>query len=396
MEELARHKDRAHHRFVLYILGFLFTLQAVLPAYITSTFLSGLTGEKYVGLVYTVAAFFAIVTFLFIPKVLKKIGNYHVMVVMLTVQLGALLGMAYAHSTVLILCLFVAGFVSGAITGFTMDIFLENYSSERNVGKVRGFFNTSANLAWIIAPLITSFILTDSQYWQVFIAAAFIILPVMVLLNTNLRHFKDPSYRELPLRQTLKDLWHNENIFGSFMVSFLMQFFFSWMVVYTPIYLHNHIGFAWSELGIMFSIILLPFVILEIPLGRLADARWGEKEIMSIGFIIMALATGMIPFITTKSFWLWTITLLFTRIGATMVEIGSETYFFKKIDGTSVNFMSLYRTMRPFAYLIGPALATAIFAGLNYFHFSFGSIFLVLAILMFYGVRWSLALEDTK
>ena len=79
-----------------------------------------------------------------------------------------------------------------------------------------------------------------------------------------------------------------------------------------------------------------------------------------------------------------------------MVEIGSETYFFKKIDGSSVNFMSLYRTMRPWSYVIGPILATAALATLNQFGFDFGYIFLILGILMFYGLRWSLALEDTR
>ncbi len=79
-----------------------------------------------------------------------------------------------------------------------------------------------------------------------------------------------------------------------------------------------------------------------------------------------------------------------------MVEIGSETYFFKKIDGSSVNFMSLYRTMRPWSYVVGPVLATGTLWILGRFGFDFGYIFLVLGILMFYGLRWSLALEDTK
>jgi len=389
-------KDRSHHRFVLYILGFLFTFQAVLPAYIFSTFLSRFVGEQNVGLIYTTAAIVTIVVFALIPRIIERVGNYHTTVIMLTLQLGAFLTMAYSTSTWLILLAFVASFTANSITNFTLDEFLENYSTGNIIGKVRGIFLTSANTAWIVAPLVTGFILKDSQYWQVFVAAAFFVLPVMMILNTNLRHFRDPKYREMSLKQAVGDVWRDENIFGSFMVNFIMQLFFSWMVIYAPLYLHQHIGFSWAEIGIMFSIMLLPFVLIEEPLGKLADTRWGEKEILSIGFIIMAISTSLIAFIEKKEFWIWTSILFATRVGAAMVEVGSETYFFKKIDGSSVNFMSLYRTMRPWSYVIGPILATGTIATLTHFGFDFGYVFLVLGILMFYGLRWSLALEDTK
>lgn len=389
-------KDKSHHRFVLYILGFLFTFQAVLPAYVFSTFLSKFVGEQKVGLLYALAAMVTIVTFAVIPRIIEKLGNYHATVIMLTLQLGAFLTMAYAQTSWLILLAFIASFTANAITNFTLDAFLENYSSENIIGKVRGIFLTSANMAWIVAPLVTGFILSDNQYWQIFVTAAFLILPVMVILNTNLRHFRDPKYKEIPLKEAVREVWRDENIFGSFMVSFIMQLFFSWMVIYTPLYLHQHIGFSWAEIGTMFSIMLLPFVLIEEPLGKLADTRWGEKEIISIGFIIMAISTSLIAFIEKKEFWIWTGILFITRIGAAMVEIGSETYFFKKIDGSSVNFMSLYRTMRPWSYVVGPILATATLTLLNHFGFDFGYIFLVLGILMFYGLRWSLALEDTR
>lgn len=389
-------KDKSHHRFVLYILGFLFTFQAVLPAYVFSTFLSKFVGEQKVGLLYALAAIATIAVFAIIPRVIEKLGNYHATVIMLTLQLGAFLTLAYATSTWLILLAFVASFTANAITNFTLDEFLENYSTENIVGKVRGIFLTSANMAWIVAPLVTGFILSDGQYWQIFVAAAFLILPVMVILNSNLRHFRDPKYKEMPVKEAVREVWRDKNIFSSFMVSFIMQLFFSWMVIYSPLYLHQYIGFSWAEIGVMFSIILLPFVLIEEPLGKLADTRWGEKEILSVGFIIMAISTNLIAFIDTKAFWVWTSVLFVTRVGAAMVEIASETYFFKKIDGSSVNFMSLYRTMRPWSYVVGPILATGTLWVLTRSGLGFGYIFLVLGIIMIYGVRWSLALEDTR
>ena len=83
--------------------------------------------------------------------------------------------------------------------------------------------------------------------------------------------------------------------------------------------------------------------------------------------------------------------LFITRIGASMVEIMSETYFFKKIDSSQIQIISVFRTAKPFAYVIGPVVATAL---LYFVEFKF--IFMVLGFLMFYGLRFSLALKDTR
>ena len=175
------------------------------------------------------------------------------------------------------------------------------------------------------------------------------------------------------------------------MINFLLQFFFTWMVIYTPIYLHQYIGFSWREIGIIFSIMLLPFVILEIPLGRLADTRYGEKEMLAIGFIVMAVSTGLVSFIPVKDMALWIVLLFLTRVGASTVEVMSETYFFKKIDPDKVHIMSAFRMLRPLSYTISPiaAMILLFFIPLQY-------LFIPLAFLLFYGVRYSLTLEDTR
>jgi MFS family permease len=384
-------KLKSHNRFVIYILGFLFTLHYTLPVYISSTFLNQFTSVKIVGLIYTIASFLTILVFFLMPKILGKIGNYRTATVLLIIEFISLIGLSDSSNVCFIFTFFIASFIAVAIINFNMDIFLENLSSSVDVGKIRGFFLTSANLAWIVAPIITSFILTNADYWKIYLAAAALIIPVLFLFSSNLKTFKDPSYTTVPVIKTIKQIWQNKNILGSFMTGFLLQFFYAWMVIYMPIYLHDYIGFDWNQLGIMFAIMLLPFIFIEIPLGRLADSRWGEKEIMTIGFIITGMATGLITFITTKNFYTWTTLLFITRIGASMVEIMTETYFFKKIDGTSVNFISFYRTLRPWAYVISPIIATIIFSITR-----FEYIFVILGFIMLYGIRFSLSIEDTK
>jgi hypothetical protein len=53
--------------------------------------------------------------------------------------------------------------------------------------------------------------------------------------------------------------------------------------------------------------------------------------------------------------------------------------------------MSFYRTVRPIAYVIAPIAASLLFVALD-----LKGLFVILGILMLYGIRHSLALEDTK
>src|SRR3989338_296705 len=378
--------------FVIYLLGFLFTLHAALPSYVNSTFMARFTSENFVGIMYTLSALITIAAFIVVPKILRKFGNYKTIMGMLVVDFVSIIGLTFTHNNFLISVFFITSFVTVALIGFNIDIFLESFSRNSTTGKTRGTFLSTANTAWIIAPLVGSMILTDGDYWKIFLAAALLILPILFFVHNNLKKFKDPEYKIIPLKNTAGEIARNKDIRDIFIVGFLLQFFYSWMVIYTPIYLYTHIGFSWREIGIIFSIMLLPFVLTEAPLGRLADRRWGEKEVMSIGFIVMAISTGLIAFIEIKSIALWAALLFITRIGAAMVEIMSETYFFKKVHSSKADIISFFRTMRPWAYIISPILATALFS----VDLPIKYIFIFLAVIMFLGLHWSLELKDTK
>ena len=393
-------KAKASKAFVIYILGFLFVLHVTLPVYINSTFLSHFTGEQNIGLVYSIGSLLTILFFSLVPGIMERIGNYRTILWLLIIEVVSLVGLAYgdtfgtpADIIWLVVPAFIVSFVAIAVINFNIDVFLENFIDREHVGRVRGVYLTILNIAWLAGQFILARVAEiQFDFWKVYLASAFLLIPVIFIIRAHLRDFVDPLYTKTPLWRTIKEVWADKNILGIFMCSFLMQFFFAWMVIYSPIYLHDHIGFSISSMSDIFTIMLLPFVLIELPLGRLADSTFGEKEIMSIGFIVAAIATGVMALIVAPTFAIWAVVLFFTRVGASMVEIMSETYFFKKVTTVNVNTVSLFRTMRPFAYLVSPLIATIL---LTFLHMPIKYLFVVLALLMFYGLRFSLALEDT-
>ena len=376
---------------LLYLANFILSFHLFFVLYTKSSFLSGFVEKSTMGLIWIAGSMLGILALTLAPSALRKFGNYKVLVYLSFVEMISFLLLALSKSTELILAAFVVHTIVYPLIIFNLDIFLESYTKkESTTGSIRGTFLTTTNSALIIAPLLAGFILTNGDYWKIYLLSAVLLVPFIFIIS-KFQSFKDPVYNNFKTIENLKYIWKNKNLYRIFMSQFILRFFFTWMVIYLPIYLHEYIGFSWTEFGIMTSIMLLPFVMLEIPAGKIADGWMGEKEMLSIGFLIMAVFTFVVPFLTTTSFFVWTAIMFLIRVGASLVEIMTESYFFKHVNGDDSNIIGFFRTIRPASYVAGPIVATIAlyFLDIRY-------IFFVLVLVILYGLRYSLALKDTK
>ncbi len=135
----------------------------------------------------------------------------------------------------------------------------------------------------------------------------------------------------------------------------------------------------------------LAYVILEFPLGILADKYIGEKEILGFGLLIIIISTSWISFVTATSVAVWAAILFITRVGASFVEVATESYFFKQIDGSDAQVISFFRITRPLAYVLG-----ALIASLVILYLPFNLLFIVVAALLVPALFITLNIVDTK
>jgi len=376
---------------ILYSTGFLFAIHSAFIAYIDSSFLSKFVGEKYVGLVFTISAVLSIFLLSKISLFLSKLGNYKTTIFLLIIETLLLAGLASIKITWLIIPMFIIHYAILLLLVLNFDIFIEHFSDDGSTGSIRGTFLSVVNLSWVIAPFIAGSILTNSDFWKIYLLSASVMIPVFAIIFLKFKNVPDNHYDHPPFWETVKEVYKNKNIYKIFSASFLLYFFFSWMIIYTPIYLSHYIGFTWEKIGIIFTIMLLPYVLFELPLGKLADWKFGEKEFLTLGFVIIGFSTMIMAFINSHNFLIWAGILFITRIGASFVEISSETYFFKQVDDTDTNIISFFRNTKPLAFIIAPIVATVILRV-----FAYQYLFLALGIVMLIGLRYSLTLRDTK
>lgn len=378
-------------RLFVYAASFFYTVHYAFTLYITSSYLADFIDTAYVGLVYGLGSALSIVLLTQTSAIFGRFGQFKTTLGFLVLNLAAVAGLAYAETAAIAVFLFL---LLSAVTLFLrldLDVYLEKFSRDAETGAFRGAFLTVLNVAIFISPYLVGKILTDSDYARVFLSAAALIVPAIAIVFTKLRSVGDIPYRQTPFGSAMARLWNNANLANIFGTTFLLEFFYSWMVIYTPIYLNQEIGFSWGEIGAIFSIMLLPFVLFQYPLGRIADRWLGEKEILSLGLAVMGLATSAIAFIETRSFVLWALALFMTRLGASAVEIMNESYFFKHVAAADTDLISVYRDSRPLAFIVGPLIGS-IAIGLLPFNY----IFVLLGGLMVLGITFSAALVDTK
>lgn len=344
----------------VYILAFIFTLHMALSAYANSSFLSISIGKEYVGVLYTVAS---IVTLLLLSNtsvILKYFGNRRLILLFIIGNMTALATLITTDKPLYVASAFIMFLVTNTLVLFCIDIFVEHFGTPETIGQTRGRYLTVTNAAWIISPILSGFLITYKGGYKTIYLIAFIMTILMALgMFLFVKKFKDRAYTKIPFLTVYKYLKQNKHILAITMINFVLQFFFASMVIYTPIYLNNYMGLSWSEMGIIFTIMLLPFILLGIPLGKIIDKyNVQKKTLIATGLLIMSLSTLAISLLDSSSILFWGIILFMTRVGASTVEVTSEIYFFTHIREEDAYLLSIFRDMIPVAYIIAPLLGS--------------------------------------
>jgi MFS family permease len=383
------------HLAPLYVATLLLIFHSFLVAYINSSFLEQFVSPAAVGTIYTTGSAVSVLIFLFISRVLHKVGNFKLTFGLLILNLLAVMGMAFADSLREAVPLFLVHLITLPMIFFNIDVFMEEQigDNEGSTGSRRGLLLTLASFIGALAPLASGLLINEAtgSFTNAYLMSAATVLPVILILTFFFKDFSDPAYDEIDLFAAIASFWERTNVRLVFLAHFVLQMFFMFMVVYVPLYLTGTVGLSWAEFGIVMFFAQLAYVILEYPIGIIADRYIGEKEMMGFGFLVIAISTSWIAFVTDSSIVIWAIIMFATRVGASFVEVTTESYFFKQTKSSDAQIISFFRITRPLAYVLG-----AIVASLSLLYLPFNLLFVVLAFMMVPAMFFAMGIEDSK
>lgn len=371
------------------LVAFFVAMEAALLAYITSSFLEQYIDIKYLGYVFVAGNIISAILILQLSKWVAKFGRYKLFFIFFLIHLLSLAGMAAVKQKELAILFFLFYMITLSIIYIGIDIFTETFSCDRATGSIKGKQLTVGNLAWVASPVISGCLLSGYGFKSLFFIAAIILLlalTIFIKLKGNYKY----DHVEVKFLTSLRKIKRDKNLSQIMLSGLWLEIFFAFMIIYMPLYLRQ-IGMDWTQIGLIFTIMLASFVIFQYPAGWLADNKYGEKEILMFGFFLAGITTCLIFFINSAVVWIWAVALFINRIGISLIQVMDESYFYKQIDARDIDLINFFRLMRPIGYIITSLIASIVLAFYPLQH-----IFLFLGIFMLAGLFVVGRIEDTR
>lgn len=268
------------------------------------------------------------------------------------------------------------------------DAVLEEYSQDKDTGRIRGLFLSFWNLGGMLGPLAGGVILSRYGYNFAFLVSIFLYFLILICFLFVFNNVKIKEKKVESITKVLRLMRRDRDIWNIYWISTILKIFYAVGTIFFSLYLVS-IGLSVAQVGFIFTVTFLPFVLLEYKIGVWADKKYGEKEMLIIGFVIMIIAMIFIFFTKSNSFYLWMFLLTLAFLGATFVEAMSDTYFYKKIDSSEIVISNFFRSSRPLSYLVG-----ALIGGIIQVQFNFKGVFLATIISLLIGGYFAIILRD--
>lgn len=388
----SKHQEQYNQKKTSFISLLAFTLAFVdaLILYTISSYIETTLGTRFVGVAYLMAFGIHLFLLLNLQSVIRKVGKIRYLALCLGSAVMALGVLPSIHPGFGGIALIIAFLAFSNTAWVALDVILEGYSKDQLSGRIRGLHLMITNAGFLLAPYISTQILAaygyDAIFLIVFIGYALLLLLAVVLFRFD-NHTEQPKIR---FWATLRELRGNTDLRSIFIVSLALELFYAIMIVYMPIHLQN-LGFSWTDIGIIFTIMLIPFVILQYPIGVLADKRFGEKELLALCFLITIAAMIGVMMYHESNLWMWGALLFLTRVGIAGIEVLRDSYFYKQIDGNDIETIALFRTARPVANIAAGGIAIL---ALSFFPLT--ALFGGVIVLLFYALFQVFRLTDTE
>ena len=445
-----------------FALTFLYALQLSIPLYSFSRFLSLHFNSKEVTYIYIITAILSIYIINTYNKLLSKYHNYATASTIIIVNIISLLALAFVVNIYAIAFYAILYMSLNLLLAISINLYIQEFSEHHDVGMLRGINLVLSASAFILGLYISKFLLVSeinvpyiqNPYALLYISTTVLLFPMLYIINHYYKHIDEPIYKGGHMWKVLLKLHMNKDLYGVFIANLSLQVFISIMIIYFINYLidYGHVLLP-DYVGIIMPLALLPFVLLPYAIGKLSDRKYGEKEFMIWGLIIMTVSLFIIPAVANyanilmqelssyinniksdsisvykdniniitkdnilkdlistpgsqpllenmqdaiyrKILFAWGAVLVLGRIGSSILEESSNSYFYKKISNRDSDIISLFNNTSSLGMLIGGLIAICafyinIYMGINY------AIFILTGLFCLYAIYYISKIKDT-
>lgn len=242
-----------------------------------------------------------------------------------------------------------------------LPLFISDFSKGVGMEKLNARYLLWVNIGALIAPVFAMSVVSffDGNYRMPLLAAGLVYLSGLLFF----KHFgivqEDKIIKQVNMRKTLRALritalqfFKKDGMLRAYTVNFGYYALRAMRLLYVPIVVIEN-GFTSETLGIVLSLGILPYIVIESFIGRLIK-RYGVKIWLTIGFVSFALfsvcAMFASPRILLAIFVLWQIS------GACMEACHDLLFFNGMPKEQQPKFYGVFRTSVNFPSVVAPVL----------------------------------------
>lgn len=316
-----------------------------------------------VGIYAAVYALFACFIGLFSTEILHWITKSRLLYIsMLTLGLCySMMSFSVKPSTFVILD--YVSLTALTLISMLLPLFISDFSKGVGMEKLNARYMLWTNVGSLVAPIFAMTIVNhfDGNYRTPFLAAGMIYFSGLLFF----KHFgivqQEKVIKRVNMKKTMRALKLNALAFfkkagmlRAYIVNFGYYALRSMRYLYVPIIVIEN-GFSNETLGIILSIGVLPYILIESFIGKLMK-KYGVKLWLSIGFLSFAVFSLFATFITGKTlliiFVLW-------QISGAFMESAHDLLFFNGVKKAEQSrYYGIFRTSSNIPNVIAPMLGT--------------------------------------
>nr|MBQ0091025.1 MFS transporter [Candidatus Enterousia merdequi] len=330
-------------------------------------FFTGEAASGMVGVYAAVIAFFCAIVAVFSAEILHWFTKSKLLYGVLVLLGGCYVMMSFSVKPGTFISLdFVAQFAY-TLLNILLPLFISDFSQKIGMEKLNARYFLWMNIGALIAPMFAMWIvgLFSDNYRIPLLAAGLVYLSgLMFFKNFGIKQ-QDKIIKKVNMRKTLRALRINALAFfrsagmtRAYVVNFGFYALRAMRLLYVPIIVIEK-GFSSETLGLVLSIGVLPYIIIESFIGKLVK-KYGVKLWLTIGFLSFGffsiLATFMSGYALLSVFILW-------QISGAFMEACHDLLFFNNMPKKQqARFYGVFRTSVNIPSIVIPLFGTACIA----------------------------------
>lgn len=227
-------------------------------------------------------------------------------------------------SLYLLILLQIAFGIAKVLARVTSEALVKYLSPIKRRGEFRSVFGTFASAGIFIGTITGGFIAYQFDIRTTYIFAAPLLLLLLVLVfklndnncNGNIRKRASNETGRGEILTLLKEFLEQRELKALLFCTVSLFSWYSAKWVFGPLFLH-YLGYSPFIIGVWIGLSIIPFLIFQILVGKLAD-RIGKSRLILIGFVISTIFIIPLGFMQSLAGLLITITII--SLGTTFID----------------------------------------------------------------------------